>query len=132
MTVALGVIFLLICGLIIMGGLLSEPPSAPDEMIYETEKIGTTSDFVRPDGYRYGGGFSVKVAGTRHRQHLARAFYDAVKDAGLANEGDFGILLEREPGNSHDPNAIKVIGRCKGIHGMLDTCQRTWQLSFLC
>ncbi len=47
----------------------------------------------------------LEVAGIQYRKRNALAF---------AKRGQHRLELEREPNNSHDPNAIKVIGISKG------------------
>ncbi len=57
-----------------------------------------------PDGYRILEN-EVEVAGINYRTANALAF---------AKRRQQRIELERDPSNPHDPNAIKVIGVCKG------------------
>ncbi len=57
-----------------------------------------------PEGMRIFAG-DVEVAGVQHRISSAKQFLNGHQQ---------DIHLEREPGNKHDPNAIRAVGTFKG------------------
>lgn len=66
----------------------------------------------RPGGswvnWKIGSGW-FELAGAQHRLSDAKRFLEAAEFA--ADRGNpFGLRLERDPGNTHDPNAVRVIG----------------------
>ena len=55
------------------------------------------------------------------------SFPDALENATAFIAGcDRSLLLERDPGNRHDPNAIRVIGRWRGASGSEHQMQIGW------
>jgi hypothetical protein len=67
-------------------------------------------DRRRPPGNWRQVGRAQRVSGMRHRRVAAVTFLNGLTYSVERGE-DWGIELEREPTNPHDPNAIKVIGR---------------------
>lgn len=57
---------------------------------------------------------SVEVAGTQHRRDEVSSFVhevQATQDQGKLDQFPFSVILEAEPSNRHDRNAIKVLGK---------------------
>jgi hypothetical protein len=70
-----------------------------------------------------------EVAGIQHRKDDARAFMHAVRKA-EAERLRYGVELEPEPTNPHDPNAIAVLGTSV-VKGWLSSAVRKWKIGYL-
>lgn len=128
--------------------LCGEAPAKPrsvapqiDAAPYDVRVVGSPFDLEPGEEYRFQSDrenivrirFKLPVSGKGIRL-LARnvpvagvSFHEARVNAGafLSGRGR-SLLLERDPGNQYDPNAIKVIGRWRGAKGSENEGQIGW------
>ncbi len=94
----------------------------PSEGQFGTDRHLPEGDWIRATGV-------VSVVGIPYRKQAAQSFADAVRVAerkGL----HYGLSLEPEPDNPHDPNAIAVHGVAE-TRGLLRTTTGTWHIGYL-
>jgi hypothetical protein len=91
-------------------------------------KHGT--DRHRPQGDWVGFTNATSIVGVSMRRKEAAAFADAVSEA-ERHRLIYGVNLQYEPNNPHDPNALAVIGtaECRGFFGGSKT--REWKIGYL-
>lgn len=92
--------------------LASDPPARPPVWSAAPPRSPTGrfgKDRYQPEGQWVQTTIMLKVAGVQHRKDNAGEFARAVHVA-EASGARYGLSLSPEPGNPHDPNAIKVFG----------------------
>lgn len=71
----------------------------------------------------------VSIAGIQFRKRDVEAFVKAVRQAEFAGLR-YGVRLEHQPRNEHDPNAIAVFGQAE-TKGWFRSGLREWHIGFL-
>ena len=71
----------------------------------------------------------IQVVGIQYRRRDVESFVAAVRKA-EASGSLYGIRLEHQPHNQHDPNAIAVFGHAH-VKGWFRSGIREWQVGFL-
>lgn len=84
----------------------------------------------RPPGEWVGFSTILDVVGIQHRRADAEAFAGAAQKA-EAKRLEYGIGLQWEPDNPHDPNAIAVIGIAQSKRWLSPVQTSEWKVGYL-
>ncbi len=86
-------------------------------------------DRHRPDGKWVQATTMQKVVGVQYRKPDAQAFADAARKAEKKSL-QYGVQLEHQPNNPHDPNAIAVYGISEK-KGLFSKSVAEWHIGYL-
>lgn len=92
------------------------------------EKFG--QDRHQPDGVWVQATHLTEVVGIQYRKKAGLEFCDAVK-ASEKKGAPYGLMLERQPNNPHDANAIAVIGVATVFPWIGKPKQKEWHIGFV-
>lgn len=90
-------------------------------------KFGT--DRYRPAGIWVQTTIAVSVVGIQFRKEAARAYISAVQKAESLRL-QYGLLLERQTNNPHDPDAIAIYGVSE-VQASLNTSVQEWHIGYM-
>lgn len=84
----------------------------------------------KPPGNLTPATLATEIVGARYRMAAAMAFVEAATKAD-ADGRRYGVDLVREPGNPHDPNAIKVMGWIERKGFLWGTARDSWHVGYV-